>query len=323
MAKVKSKNELSVLEVVFNGLKTYLFNLDIFVRYLSFPVLGTFLGAFLLFVINYCFVTNLEKLQASNPIFQNMTIVFTLLLVLTIPGFLIMIKAFVDYIIAFGAINSMCVLGEKRIIDVFDHNEIIKRRFAPYCVLIFVLSIILGFLSFPLFIPVMIIALVFLSLAVQVFTLEENASPFDALGRSIQLVKSRFWLVFFVMILIFLISYIICPYLITWAISKTPLLSILANPVEKYISLLPVAEINTTLSELQLPYKFDTIIFAESIVNTCLMTIVTMYMLPFRCACCTELYKGLSNNNPEQYIKEEKETIKTKKKFKVKKKGNQ
>ena len=316
MARTKSSS-LSVLGVVFKGLRTYLYNLDIFLKYLTFPVLGTFIGAFLLFAINYLYVTNLVKLQAINPVFQNMAVVFTLLLLLTIPGFLIMLKAFVDYIVAFGAINSMCVLGEKRITDVNDHIVPIKKRFAPYCMLVFIISIIFGVFSFPLLIPVLIVAMVFLALAVQVFVLEENSSPFDALTRSCELAKSRFWLVFWVLVLIFLISYVICPYLITWAISKTPVLTILANPVEKYISLLPVSDINIILESYQLPYKFDTILFAESIVNMCLTTIVMMYMLPFRCACCVELYKGLSNNNPEQYTnkdKEDKEKKKTKNK---------
>lgn len=321
MARVKSDSSLSVINVVFKGLKTYLYNLDIFTRYLSFPVLGTFLGTFLIFAVTYFYVNNYEKLQVSNPIFENPLVTFLLLLILTVPGFLIMIKAFIDYIVAFGAINSMCVLGEKRIADVFDHNEIIKRRFAPYCVLLFVLSVIFGTLSFPLLLPILVIAMVFLSLAVQIFTLEENSSPFEAMGESFNLVKSRFWLVFFVMVFIFLISYLICPYLITWAISKTPILTILANPVEKFVSLLPITEMNVVLDELQISYKIDTILIAESIVNSSIMTIIIMYMLPFRCACCVELYKGLSNNNPEKYIKEEKEAVKEKKKNKLKKRG--
>ena len=318
MAKVKSKSELSVLGVVFKGLKTYLNNLDIFVKYLSFPVLGTFLGAFLLFAINYCYVTNLTKLEALNPIFNNTAVIFTLLLVLTVPGFLIMIKAFVDYIIAFGAINSMCVLSEKRIVNLNDHISVIKQRFAPYCVLLVVLSIIFGVLSFPLLIPVLLIVTVFLALTVQVFTLEENSSPFEAIMRSAGLVKSRFWLILWVLVFIFLISYIICPYLITWAIAKTPVITILANPVEKYISLLPVVDINNTLAELQVPYKFDTVLIAESIVNICLSTIVIMYMLPFRCACCVELYKGLSKNDPYLYTNKDDEPDKPKKKYRVK-----
>ena len=320
MARVKSKSEITVFSAVFTGLKTYLNNLDIFVRYLSFPILGTFLGAFLLFVINYYYVTNLEKLEALNPIFSNTAVIMTLLLVLTIPGFLIMIKAFVDYIIAYGAINSMCVLPEKRIVNIQDHIAVIKQRFAPYCVLLIVLSIIFGTLSFPLLILILIIITVFLALTVQVFTLEENVSPFEAIARSCQLVKTRFWLVFWVLVIIFIISYIICPYLITWAIAKTPLISILANPVEKYISLLPVTDINNTLAEFQVPYKFDTILIAESIVNMCISTIVIMYMLPFRCACCVELYKGLSKNDPYLYTNKENEAEKPKKKYRAKNK---
>ena len=78
---------------------------------------------------------------------------------------------------------------------------------------------------------------------------------------------------------------------------------------------------NVILEELQISYKFDPVLIAESIADSFLITIFVMYMLPFRCACCVELYKGLSNNNPEQYINEEKEAVKSKKKFKVKKRG--
>ena len=202
--------------------------------------------------------------------------------------------------------------------NINDHISVIKQRFAPYCVLLIVLSIIFGFLSFPLLFLFLIIAAVFLALAVQVFTLEENVSPFEALVRSCQLVKSRFWLVFWVLVFIVLISYFICPYLITWAVNKTPLTSFLANPVEKYISLLPVADINSALAEFNVPYKFDTILIAESIVNSCIMTIVIMYMLPFRCACCVELYKGLSKNDPYLYTNKDEEDEKPKKKYRVK-----
>ena len=259
MAKDKSKTELSVIGIIFKGLRTYLYNLDIFVKYLSFPILGTFLGIFLVFAITYCYVTNLEKLEGINPIFNNVAVLMTLLLVLTVPGFLIMIKAFVDYIIAFGAINSMCVLGEKRITNTNDHNSVIKQRFGQYCILLVVLSIIFSAFSFPLLIPLLILSLLFLALAVQVFTLEEDSSPFEAIVRSIKLVKSKFWLVFWVLLFIFLISYVICPYLITWAINKTPLMSVLTNPIEKFISLFPITDINNTLTELQVSYKFDTI----------------------------------------------------------------
>ena len=293
MSRTKSKPKVSVLKTVFEGLKIYLCNLDIFVKYLSFPVLGTFIGMFILFWINYCYVVNLEKLQASNPIFNNAAVILTLVIILTIPGFLIMIKAFVDYIVAFGALNSMCV-NDQRIADVHTHNEIIKRRFAPYCVLLIVLSIIFGALSFPILIPLLILALVFLALAVQVFTLEEDSSPFDAITKSLSLVKSNFWAVFWVLVIITLISYVAVPYLVTWAVSKTPMLTIMANPVEKYISLLPINDFNSLMTELGVPYKFDVIIFSEMIVQSVISTIVIMYMLPFRCACCVSLYKNLS-----------------------------
>ena len=315
MPRTKSKKNISVLKTVFDGLKTYLYNLDIFSKYLSFPILGIFFGIFFLFTINYFFVTNLEQIEKINPIFENAAVILTLLLIIVIPAFLIMIKALIDYIIAYGALNSMCVLGTKRIEDVYNHKETVKRRFAPYCILILVLSLIFGILSFPLFWPLLLIASIFLSLAIQVFSLEENLTPYESIRKSIELVRSNFWIVLWVLVLIVLISYIAVPYLISWAVAKTPLFQWFAYPVEKYIALLPVADINSALVQNGINYKFDVIIIAENVVNCVISMIVIMYMLPFRCACCVEMYKGLNQNYSCEFEYEEnsKQKEKTKK----------
>lgn len=319
MPRTKSKKKVSVIKTVFDGLKTYLYNLDIFVKYLSFPILGTIFGMFFLFLINYIFVTHIEQIEKINPIFENTAVLLTLLLIVVIPAFLIMIKALIDYIVAYGTINSMCVLGTKRIEDVYNHKETVKRRFAPYCILILVLSVIFGVLSFPLLWPLLIVASIFLSLAIQVFSLEENITPYEAIRKSINLVKSDFWVVFWVLVLIALISYVAVPYLITWAVAKTPLFQWIAYPVEKYISLLPLSDINSVLSQSGINYTFDVILIAESIVNCVISTIVIMYMLPFRCACCVEMYKRLNENHyseiqQEENLKNREKTKKYKKK---------
>ena len=315
MPRTKSKRNISVFKTVFDGLKAYLYNLDIYAKYLSFPILGTVFGMFFLFFINYFFVTHLEQIEKISPVFENEAVILTLLLIIVIPAFLIMIKALIDYIIAYGAINSMCVLGTKRIEDVYSHKETVKRRFAPYCILILVLSVIFGVLSVPFLWPLLIVALIFLSLSIQIFSLEENLTPFESIRKSIELVKSNFWVVFWALIFITLISYVAVPYLISWAVAKTPLFQWLAYPVEKYLSLMPVSDINSFLASANISYSFDVIIIAENIVNCVISTIVIMYMLPFRCACCVEMYKGLNEN----YFSEIKQEEKSKNKEKTKK----
>ena len=315
MPRTKSKRNISVFKTVFDGLKAYLYNLDIYAKYLSFPILGTVFGMFFLFFINYFFVTHLEQIEKISPVFENEAVILTLLLIIVIPAFLIMIKALIDYIIAYGAINSMCVLGTKRIEDVYSHKETVKRRFAPYCILILVLSVIFGVLSVPFLWPLLIAALIFLSLSIQIFSLEENLTPFESIRKSIELVKSNFWVVFWALIFITLISYVAVPYLISWAVAKTPLFQWLAYPVEKYLSLMPVSDINSFLASANISYSFDVIIIAENIVNCVISTIVIMYMLPFRCACCVEMYKGLNEN----YFSEIKQEEKSKNKEKTKK----
>ena len=313
----KKNSQISVLGAVFGGLKTYLNNLDIFMKYLAFPVLGTVLGIFILFGINYFFVTHLDQIENSNPIFSSPAVLFAVLILITVPAFVVIMKALFDYIVAFGALNSMCVNSD-RITDVYFHKETVKRRLAPYCVLIIVLGLIFSVLSFPLLLPLLIIALIFLSLAVQVYVLEEDSTPYEAIRKSIELVKSNFWLVFWVLIVITFISYVAVPYLICWAVGKTAILQFLANPVEKYISLLPINEINSLLAASGVNYSFDVILISENIVLSAIATMVMMFMLPFRCACCVEVYKGLIGGYIERNNADEQKSEKPKRKKKEK-----
>ena len=306
MGRKKLKSSASVLGIVFGGLNTYFYNLDTFLKYLAFPVLGTFLGIFLLFGVNYFFITNLEKIQSASPILENPAVFLILLLILTIPGFAVFLKAFYDYLIAFGALNSMCVIGPNhRIEDVSTHKKIIKQRLLPYCVLLIVLSVIFG--TIILIIP----ALIFLSLAVQVFTLEEDSSPFEAICKSAIIVKENFWKVLWVLIFITIISYWFFPAMLSWAVAKTPVFVLLTSPVEKYLTLLPIEEINSVLAATQISYKLDIVIMAEDIVNTAISAIVIMFMLPFRCACCVDLYKNFGNNLPQEQPTDEQNEKKT------------
>ena len=313
----KKNSQISVLGAVFGGLKTYLNNLDIFMKYLAFPVLGTIFGIFILFGINYFFVTHLGEIENSSPIFSSPAVLFTILILITVPAFIIIMKALFDYIVAFGALNSMCVNSD-RVEDVYFHKEVIKRRFAPYCILLIALGLIFCLLSFPFLLPLLIVALVFLSLAVQVYVLEEDSTPYEAIRKSIELVKSNFWLVFWILAIITFISYIAVPYLICWAVGKTAVLQFLANPVEKYVALLPISDINSLLAAKGINYTFDMIIIAENIVLTAIAAIVTMFMLPFRCACCVEIYKGLIGAYIERINADEQKNEKPRKKKKEK-----
>lgn len=301
----RKSGKISVFGLTFQGLKTYLNNLDIFFKYLAFPVLGLFGGIFLLFLINYFYIINLQKLESLNPLFSNPSIVLTFLILIIIPAFIVIIKALLDYIIAFGAINSMCVVGEKRVEDIYFHKEVIKRRFLPFCLLIFILSLIFIIFSFPLLLPLLLISVIFLSLSVQVFTLEENSNFYSAIKKSIDLVKSNLWFVIGVLLIITFISYVAVPYLICWAIGKTPLLSYLALPVENYLLLFPVEMINDTFYNLGYKFSFDVLIFSEQIVYITIAMIVSMFMLPYRCACCVNMYRYLAQNFEKNDSKEE------------------
>ena len=75
--------------------------------YMAFPVLGQILGIFLIFGLTFWFTQNMQDIAAKYDALNNMSSMITLIVVSVIPGVLILIKAFWDYLVAFVALNSM------------------------------------------------------------------------------------------------------------------------------------------------------------------------------------------------------------------------
>ena len=94
-------------KIFFNAIKLYFMNFETFLKILAFPVLGQILGLFLIFSVNYLFIMHIPQLAKDTPLFNNITFVFSLLVIAIIPCFLIFAKAFLDYIIAVASTNLM------------------------------------------------------------------------------------------------------------------------------------------------------------------------------------------------------------------------
>ena len=119
-------------KILFNSIKLYFLNFETFLKLLAFPVLGQILGLFLIFAVNYFFVMNVPELANTTPIFNNITFVFTLLIICIIPSFLIFAKAFLDYILAMGSLNLMAnhILDKGKLTDVEIHKDLMKSTHA-------------------------------------------------------------------------------------------------------------------------------------------------------------------------------------------------
>ncbi len=298
MAK-KDSVFVNVLKIFCNGVKLYFLNFEKFFKYLAFPVFGQILGVVLIFFASYVFTIHVSNLTSKSPVFDNIPLVFAILLLLTLPGFFIFCKAFWDYLIAMAALNSMAssVLEGAKLDDIGIHVELIKRRAGSYILFLILLSLIFALLSFPLLWGLLAIVFVFLALSFQVFALEEEKGAFDAIRTGINLVRGNFLKTMLLLILLGLFTYWLVPGLISWGVEVGNLCGIFSYPVDKYIQLLPLQDLNEMFAQLNISVNLKSYEIAKGIVLTVVSFAVTAFALPLRCLCCTQLYKELIKRN--------------------------
>ncbi len=301
MAKSKNKY-MSVFNIFFKGIKLYFTHIDLFLKYLAFPVLGQIAGLFLIFLITYVYSVNLPYLTANFAFFDNILTAMTTLLLFTIPAFFLFCKAFYDYLIAMAALNSMAnnLTSKNKIFDVKMHDELIKRRALPYISLMIILSVIYLIGSIPFFWVLLVPFLVYSCLSLQVFTFEENTGPVEAIKRSFSLIKGNFWQCALLLVLLFLLTYYLLPEVISWAFNKVNLIYYFSIPVEKYLSLLRIDAFNDLLKHYNINYELEAYEMATSLIKGIVSLAVTSFTLPIRSACCTFFYKQLDDETIEE-----------------------
>jgi hypothetical protein len=92
-------------------------------------------------------------------------------------------------------------------------------------------------------------------------------------------------------------TYWLIPGLVNWGIETGNLIGIFASPVEQYIRLLPINDINEIFSNAHIPIVLKNHDIAKQIVLNFVAMIVTGFALPLRCICCTSLYKEINKRN--------------------------
>lgn len=300
MAK-KDKNNtfVSVLKIFFEGTKLYFLNFEKFFKYLAFPILGQMLGIVLIFTASYVFTLHVSSLTTKSPVFDNIPVVFFILALLTLPGFFIFCKAFWDYLIALASLNSMAstLLEGGQLEDLGLHAELIKRRSGSYILFMLLISLIYLLLSFPLLWGLLAIVFVYLALSFQVFALEEDKGAFDAIKQGINLVKFNFWKTALLLILLGVSTYWLVPGLVCWGFETGNLTGFFSYPVEQYIKLLPINDLNEIFAQYHVNYTLKSYQISQNIVLTFISIAVTGFALPLRSICCTILYRDIINKN--------------------------
>lgn len=293
MAK-KNKTPLGIFT---EAIGLYFSNFDKFMKYMTFPVLVQIAGLGLVFLITFFYTQKIPVLVQKYSIFNDFNMLILLSIVITLPGLAIFVKAFWEYLVAYGAINSMLdnMLKSGRVYDFSAHTELIKRRTLQFVGLWFLFGIFSLFAICPLFWIICAIFAVYFVLVFQVFTYEPELSPFGCVKRSLGLVKGHFASTFLLMALAGALTYIFIPQLIIKLCSLCGINSFLSNLILPLVNVLP--EINLQMYGIPMISKSEIALFT---IETFLAQIIIQYTLPLRSILWSLWYKELGGKGEKK-----------------------
>ena len=300
MSKYKMKN--SIWFVLFEGLKIYFSNIDKFILYMLFPVLGQVLG------IALCFGLTLglsDKIAAKA---DSISSAMLFILLLAIPGLLIFAKAFWDYVVAYVALNSMTegAVTSGKVYDFKSHNEVATRRSFKYIGFLLILSVLMSLGTSIFFIIPGFVLWIYLILIFQIFTFEPDLSIWECYKKSFVLVKGDWGRTFSLMLILAFFSIFIITQGITVVFDYLNLTKSVCSIFDFIGKLLPLHTINHAFSYARLPYNITVEMVSNWIFVTILSCIVAGLTLPIRSICWSLWYKNLSDIKDTEQVKDTK-----------------
>ena len=209
MSKIKVEN--SFVWVILAAIRIYSSNFLRLGGYMLFPVLGQVLGLLLVFCLAGVFNAYLPVLTSKNAAFNNISTVILSIILITLPGFLIFIKAFWEYLVVYGAMNSVTegFLETGKIYDYPAHKATVTKNALPFIILWILYSLFISFGMFPLlWVPAGVFFIYFV-LIFQVYSFEQGISPIEYFSRSFALVKGNFFRTVLIMVIIGLFTHVI------------------------------------------------------------------------------------------------------------------
>ena len=290
-----AKKNQTPLNICIESIGLYFSIFDKFVKYMTFPVLGQIGGLSLVLLLTYFYAKNMPKIIQTIPMLNDFALLFVLALLITLPGLMIFIKSFWEYLVAYGAVNSMLenMLKSGKVYDFDAHTELIKRRTIPFVGLWFLFGVFSLISVIPFFwVPCGVLA-VFFVLVFQVFTYEPELSPLGCVKRSMQLIKGHFASTFLLLALVGALTYILIPQIVNSIFEYTHLTLLFSNLVTPIIKELPLTEWSSLLAYAYLPpLEVDKI--ATFTVTTFVAQIFIQYTLPLRSILWGMWYKELN-----------------------------
>ena len=279
----------SVWLIFFESIKIYALNIHKFMLYMAFPVLGQVIGLFMIFGLTYWFTQNMQDIAMKYPALNDMSAMVTLIVVSVLPGLLILVKAFWDYLVAFVGLNSMTegYLNTGRVYDFKAHNSVVTKKTFSFIAIWFLISImtILGIIPFfSIFLAVMF---VYFIIVFQVFTFEDGLSPIGYFKRSFELIKGTFARTFLLASILTVFTYYILSSGLGVVFDALNWSSALEKVFEAWAFTMPI--------EVLEPYGITPAIVGTMLVKQLVFLLVVGFTLPIRSICWTLWYKELAN----------------------------
>jgi len=292
-----SKKNKTPLGIFIESIGLYFSNFDKFVKYMTFPVLGQVGGLILTFLLTFFYAKNLPNLVLKFETLNNPTILILCAILITLPGLIIFTKSFWEYLVAYGAINSMLenMLKSGKVYDFEAHTELIKRRTIPFIGLWFLFGIFSLIGSFPLFWVIYAVFMIYFVLVFQVFTFEPEQNPMGCVKRSLLLIKGHFASTFMLFALIGALTYIFIPDIANRLFSLTKITPFISNLINPFTSLFDLKILNNLLTTYNLK-PITTEMISTFFVTTTTTQIFIQYTLPMRSILWSMWYKELGGN---------------------------
>ena len=312
MTKIKVENNF--IWIILAAIRIYSTNFLKFCGYMLFPVLGQVLGLLLIFCLAALYIAYLPELADKYPIFNDYTTIILSVILITVPGLLIFTKAFWDYLVTYGAINSVTesFLNTRKIYDFPAHNATITSRVFKYIGLWCLYSIFWLIAINPFFWIIGAIFFIYFILIFQVFSFEPDKSVSECFTRSFQIVRGNAFRTLLIMLIIGLFTHVIFVqgFAVIFDFTKiTPLLaSLFEGTLTTYI---PIDAINNFM--LNINPSFDMITptkVASFFVYQIVAFLVVGFSLPLRGITWALWYIALTGNSGMQEKSSSKRTVK-------------
>ncbi|MBR1424482.1 hypothetical protein IJ579_02845 [bacterium] len=293
MSKDRFKN--SIWFTLADGIRIYFSNIDKFFLYMLFPVFGQLIGITLSFGLTLGLADKIA--QKSTGISSALLLIF----LLALPGLLIFMKAFWDYMVAYVALNSMTegALTTGKVYDFQSHRQVATRRSFKFIGLLLVIGILTAIGSSIFFIIPAFILWIYLILIFQVFTFEADLTIKECFKRSFSLIKGDWLRTCILMLILGFFSIFLITEGVTVIFDYLNLTEPVCHLFDFISNKIPLDFVNKVLVYIKMdiitPDKISGWIF-----YTILSFIVAGLTLPIRSICWTLWYETLSELKTEK-----------------------